>query len=266
MFKPQQALPLQHSLLSTATTAEAIISLIQRLGWSHIGVITVGNYHDSYYIVLVETFVELAKRSMSIHINLTRELPFVQNHVARSKLLYDLKQAGVRIVVSFLPPRTASEMICCASQKGFIWPKYVWIYGDIDPGTDLHLSNTSCGNINVTLALENVIFLHRHPLDTKVDCSNRLCGEDIIGDDASQSNSYARIIYDSVWALALARNASLMTKSNSDRQSENTQIVDRLEEISFQGESGFVNFNQSPSVVQESVTLLQFQQGSQPSI
>ena len=77
--------------------------------------------------------------------------------------------------------------------------------------------------------------------------------------DSLQSNPYANVLYDSIWALAWALNRSFSKLSPEDYNE--TVIEESLAQVSFQGATGFVNFSQSPAAVQVSVGIFQVKKG-----
>ena len=85
-----------------------------------------------------------------------------------------------------------------------------------------------------------------------------------------QSNPYANVLYDSIWAFALTlngsvntlmvRNLSLASISNTKREIMNV-FEEQLSKLSFQGSTGLLNFSLGAAALQISIELFQFQSG-----
>ena len=86
-----------------------------------------------------------------------------------------------------------------------------------------------------------------------------------------QSNPYANVLYDSIWAVALTINRSLSVLNKRSlsltniHQDTEIEIMDVLEELfsqlSFQGATGWLNFSHSAAAAQTSIEILQIQNG-----
>ena len=78
-----------------------------------------------------------------------------------------------------------------------------------------------------------------------------------------QSNPYANVLYDSIWAIALSINGSFSVLSlKKNKRSEIMDVLDnQLSMLSFQGATGLLNFSHKSAAVDLSLELLQFQNG-----
>ena len=84
-----------------------------------------------------------------------------------------------------------------------------------------------------------------------------------------QSNPYANVLYDSIWAVALTINRSLSVLNERNlsltniHQDTGIEIMDVLEEqlsqLSFQGATGWLNFSHSAAAAQTSIEILHIQ-------
>ena len=241
--------------------ARALVSLLKRLGWKRVGVLKTGNYHDTYYSRLVETFSQLIG---------SENIVYKDQLEAKEKFndLTGLWRSGTKIVIGFLVPSDASEIICSAYHEGLTWPNYVWILADVEVD-DLY-QTTKCDKAVLRIALERVMIIHHYPSTSSrhtVSSSGRSYGN-FHEDVSMMRNNYANVLYDLVWAFGLAMNASLQTNSRNlslvdlglGKRDAIKAVEEELAVLSFQGATGFVNFSQS-AALEISIGLFQFQQG-----
>ena len=135
---------LQHSILPLRESiASAIVQLIQSLEWNKIAIIS--NQSPN--------FVNAFLRSANEHgIQIETHLEIFEIH-SPNKYLLELQRFGVKIVVAFVPPSEAVDILCSTYLNGFQWPDYAWIFADISR-PDM-FSGYSRAN-----AINNAIFLH----------------------------------------------------------------------------------------------------------
>ena len=271
----------QHSILpSYVSSAKAAILFLHKLEWNQVALISNNNLNLK---TSKENFVRLATE-YGINVPLSVEVSHVTSLIAE-QFLQELLRTGIKIVVAYVSPSEAVEIICNAQYHGFEWPDYAWIImrnsiGKITTNSDL----CSHSNFTVTYAMRNTLFLYPQ-LDTP-DLHTLLSGLNYSTyHDAYykqleqtslelnrflQSNPYANVLYDSIWALAIALNRSLsiLEESNvslADITTKRREILEIVEcqvtGVIFQGTTSFLNFSQKTASRVNSVTLLQFQSG-----
>ena len=261
---------LHHMLPSPAYCARAAVILCEHLGWSHVGVIGIGLYHDTHFSRMREEFLYKA-RQHNITIVFQMERNFIN---LPSQILNEVKQSLAKVIVVFLPPSEVVNLICEAYLQGLKWPDYVWLFVEIDSNKLMTRDTGSCTVDMMIEAMENVLFLdlkkwqqneeqilysgrnyttfHGSYLQKLKESTNIEC---------LQSNPYARVLYDSIWAIVLAINRSqtsilpLQTK-----HSTMTAIANDLSTLSFQGASGLVNFSQNSAALRLPVDINQIYQ------
>ena len=249
---------IHHLFPPLSVSAQALASLLKKAGWNRIGVLKTGTYHDTYYSKIAEAFTKLIG---------SENITYYEDQIeTEEKNLMKLLRTGTKVVIGFLVPSDASEMICTAYHEGFTWPKYVWILVDIEMD-DLH-PTVNCDIVTLRIALEKVIIIHHYLPHSSEDVANRNFYKNYSG---IRNNNYANVLYDSIWAFGLALNASLETINSKNFSLVNLGLgrrkaIDVVEEeilhLSFQGATGFVNFSQFDSAaIQVSIGLFQFQQG-----
>jgi hypothetical protein len=255
-YPPESKTTGTHYVLPPLTAyAKALVSLLAQIGWSRISILKTGTYHDTYYSRLAETFGQLIGSHRIIY----------KNEINDDRLLNltELWRSGTKVVVGFLIPSHACKVISSAYREGLTWPDYAWIMVDNDIDDLL-----SCGDNDTSLkeAKEKVILVHRYPLfasgDAVLPSGKKYRNYSL---DNGINNSYANILYDSVWALGLALNSSLELiklrnfSLHKGIGRDALQIFEgELANIAFQGASGFLNFSQR-TATQISVGIFQFQ-------
>ena len=262
---------LQHSILPLSESiASATVQLLLSLGWNKIAIISnqYPNFVDSK-----RTFLRAAKeQGIQIETHL-------ETFHSPKEYLQELQRFGIKIVVAFVPQSEAVDVLCAAYLNGFKWPDYAWIFTDISkPET----SNSFCQ----ADAINNAIFLYlthakMNPamlLPSGLNYSayyeaylQELEKSSTELNVSLQSNPYANVLYDSIWAVALTINRSLSVLNERNlslaniNQETRIEIMNVLEEqlsqLSFQGTTGWLNFSHSAAAVQTSVEVLQIQNG-----
>ena len=271
--KPDIAPYLEHSILPLRESiTSAIVQLIQSLGWTKIAVISNphSNFADSTH-----SFLRAAKEH---GIQIVTHLGILIS--PKELYLQKLQRSGIKITVAFVPQSEAIDILCTAYLNGFRWPNYAWIFMDISK-TMIFNANYHCQ----VEAINNAIFidLARTKIDPQdilpfglTDSYSTYYDEELEKSlaDANisfQINPYANVLYDSIWAVALTINRSLSVLNDrnlsltSIHQSTGIKIRNVLEEqlsqLSFQGATGWLNFNHSAAAIETSVEVIQIQNG-----
>ena len=134
-------------------------------------------------------------------------------------LLEMLRWSTSPIIIAVLPPETAADLLCYAFKSKMTWPRYGWIMLDLTVS-----ESAQCGGESLLRAMENVIVLkfkleqnNNLTLLSNLTYSNYV---QRLNQQHSSStiphNPYTNVLYDSVWALALAVNSSLQTLQHSN--------------------------------------------------
>ena len=274
----------QHSILpSYVSSVKAAILFFHELDWNQVALIS---NNDINLKTSKENFLTFAIEN-SINVPLQMEVSHVTNDIT-VQFLQELLRTGIKIVIVYVSPSEAVEIICRAHHHGFKWPDYAWILmrtniSEITQGSDHDLCPHS--HFSVTLALNNALFLYPQletsELQTFPSGLNysvyhsaylkQLEQTSLNQNRSLQSNPYANVLYDSIWAIAIALNRSLSilednnflftNNGNEQRRKILALMDDCLKDLSFQGATGFLNFSQKTASRVNSVTLLQFQGG-----
>ena len=176
------------------------------------------------------------------------------------------------------------DIICSAYLNGFKWPDYAWIFTEII-NSEIFMDSKFCSRDTANAAMNKTIFLHPglktpHEYQDLPSGLNYIAFHnaylELLNESATelnlslQSNPYADVLYDSIWAFALTLNESLSTLKARNLSLANIRhakrkimdvLEEQLSELSFQGATGLLNFSQSAPSVLISVELFQFQNG-----
>ena len=239
-----------HIIPSSAVYGEAVCSLMEEFGWTRVGVVSDNSMEHSY-----SALVDMLGGNVAFY-------PFR----GAPSLLRTLQRCGERIVILSVGLEEAAEILCLAFKQSLIWPqlKHTWIVYEHQVEDFFHAMNT-CDNDTMRSALEGV-FLIQYQLSTndsnKVIVSGQTYRE--YYDDYLQRfsqvaakynislnpNPYANALHDSVWATAIALNASLQTiktgTAEKIRNWNNTVLQtanNELSNVSFNGALGNAVFD-----------------------
>ena len=241
-----------HIIPSSAVYGEAVCSLMEQFGWTRVGVVSDNSMEHSH-----SALVDMLGGNVAFY-------PFR----GAPSLLRTLQGCRERIVILSVGLEEAAELLCLAYKQSLIWPqlKHTWIVYEHQVEDFFHAMNT-CDNNTMRSALEGV-FLIQYQLSTndsnKVIVSGQTYRE--YYDDYLQHlshfaaqhnislnpNFYSNALHDSVWATAIALNASWQTiKSGTAekiRNWNNTVLEmanNELSNVSFTGAVGNVDFDKN---------------------
>ena len=252
-----------HMLPSSSVIARAAAALVQALNWSQIGIINQGFYHGKYFTRMKEQFVSNAQKY-----KITTVLHIEWNVLnTAQEILKELRKSIAKIMVVFLPPFKAKELICEAHLQGLSWPDYAWVYVETH-GADIVGGTGRCSSEQMKFAIEKVIFVNFTMWQVGREHESPISGrnysyfydkytlklKDPPRNNCLQSNPYANVMYDSIWAIAIATN-------RSHQLGDNKLIIDaidkQLSELTFPGATGFVNFSRPVAALNPPVGLYQ---------
>ena len=243
---------LYRMLPSSNTYTETVFGLLKEFNWNKIAVLC-GSNEDHYYCRAAESFVLSVRDKDLIELVFYGEVASEEPSIIPT--LEYLRQSGAKIVVAFLPPVQASFLVTAAYNKGMKWPDYAWI-----------LPDHSLEEISNSTAAEGLLLLQPQ-LEAGDDnfhiISNITYSEYyneyvalLASGPSLQRNPYANVLYDSVWAFALALNKSMNSNDLQDKNIVTERISEEISQLSFPGTLGNVEFNGSHSRTNPSVDIL----------
>lgn len=167
--------------------------------------------------------------------------------LSHEALFSELRRSEKKIVFVSIGPIEAAEVLCEAHTQSLIHPHYVWIFHDLMPELIINSSTSTCGHQELSRALEGAFFLNfplRQPADHTKLVSGRTYSEyyseyvsrlattdddvsDIGGEQKRRqlkANLFANVLYDAVYAFALALDRAIGQDSSAE-EDEETQPV-----------------------------------------
>ena len=278
LFQNVTAYPrLYHTISSSTIFNKAILRLMDKFGWKRISSI-----HDNteiFFLTTADDFVSKvnADSTLKLVTRISTSLSDISDAFA------NLNRNGARIVYASLTTPEAANLMCEAYKGGFLWPGYVYVFHEHLLQQILLNQSTTCDQRELTEALEGSFLLqyrlHAEPHDTLVsgwtyeeyhdDYLMRLVEFATATGMQLQNNSYANVLHDEVWAIALALNNSLETLKSlnitlTDYELGQSIITDtiasKLKNISFQGAAGYIEFD-SNQEAGSSINIMQVQRG-----
>ena len=277
LFQNVTAYPwLYHTISSATIFNRATLRLMDKFGWKRISSI-----HDDsgfFFLTTADDFVSRVNANSTLEL-ITR-IPTSLSHI--SDAFANLRDAGARIVYASLTIPEAANLMCEAYKGGFLWPGYVYIFHE-RTFQELLESETACDEGEMTEALEGIFLLQyrlrAEPHDTLVsgwtfeeyhnDYLMRLAEFATATGMELQDNSYATVLHDEVWAIALALNNSLETLKSLNvtladyglgQSFVTDMIAQNMKNISFQGAGGYIEFD-SNQEAGSSINIFQVQRG-----
>ena len=240
-----------HILPSPLVLAEVAATLIHRLGLSQIGEISSGEYHDQHYYKMAEAFLPIAKK---------HNISIVSHITSSPRLnLTRIRKSSARVYLVFLPPSEAIDVVCNAYHQGFVWPYYSWVYVELY-SDEIAKGSKHCSEDTMSVAKENIILVHFNPLENMYSYPFNISSGIDNGTFTKahtenlnqQSNVYANVVYDSIRAIAMAVNQSLLAHSHiiEGDPVKPEWIEEELKQLSFQGATSLMNFSQNPAAAQ----------------
>ena len=238
----------------------AVVNVMEYFEWKRIGVISCDDDVCTRSSRHLRQLTMLSDSSVQIVSSLT-----IFSELSIRRALHSIRDSDVTIVVLSMYISQVCSTLCHAYQDKLTWPKYAWIvyghqFGDVLREAD---SSSYC---DIREALEGVLFLNigfqpDNPTDVIVSGQTY---EDYTREYQTYSNSTlpdmsrVNLLYDSVWALALAL--------NSTEELTNASLAkDRLSSVAFAGASGSISLSGSSQNLRR-VDIFQIQVGDSKTI
>ena len=260
---------LYHMLSSSAVHIEAVIHIMEQLQWNRIGILYAG-IHDTFYFSTAQTFAETQLNTSNRNIEVSFYGEVTSTEIPDFPILQDLHHSGTKITLLLLPSSIASELICAAYARGFSWPNYGWLL--LEKDRQYWSTRHTCNDRTMRKASEGVFLLRYklQPTDQNSELISGMMYNEYLQklhekSGMTHSNPYANVLYDSVWAFAVALNESMFTlnfrDSESDIQDIREALRSELPKVSFNGALGDIHFD-SNHEVKTTVDIFQVRNGT----
>lgn len=243
------------------------------IGWDQFGLIFDGQ--GFFFNAIATTFRDFVERNDG-SLLLDRGLISSDDDALDSAI--DLIQSsGVRVIFCSTTIPETIEIMCQAAKKNLIWPSYVWVFPSRSY-SEFASNSHMCDEPTLMLrAIENVLLIRSEIVNTNLSSvlltgrtyreylkeyekeSAQLQKEEAYTEILqgysfdSTYNTYANLMYNEIWALALALNDSLpeiaeqgfdLSKYQFNQAKITTIIEKNLKKVSFQGTLGLVEFDE----------------------
>ena len=258
---------------SASVYVDATMAIMDTFGWTRIGMMH--SHGEIFFHDMARHFRTMIRSRMNLTLNFSFGVDGKQKRDSL-EVIKLMKKNEVTIMVLFVNPEVATQFLCTAYDKGLVFPNYVFLFYSVTH--TFLIKDGSCSSENVTAALRGhiVMFTQQGPDNSSVVLGTT--GEkfsnfvskyrkeivqvkrDYIKSHGVQPQLFnspllATSLYDQLWALALAMNSSLPELQarnisiDSLEQHELTHMIENhLSNISFQGATGYVQFNSNRSV------------------
>ena len=266
-------------LPSSLAYADTAIALIKTFNWTNVATVYDGSGVFFYSTAL--SFLDIVRQSGKT--SLLESAIEGTSDLYIDAMLTSVRQKGVRIIFLSVSEAQSSTILCKAADQGLIWPEYVWIFSARSTIKEF-LLDSPCPKEQLLKALENALFFHfqLQQLDpnttlvsniTYMEYYNQyleLLRDYIEYNETFVPTLFSNPMYDEVFSLALALNNSLPLIDAQNLSLKNlianrTAITDIIESqfsnVSFQGATGPINFNENREG-QSPIVLYQVQNSS----
>ena len=234
----------------TSVAVDAVVALFSYNKWTRAAVL-----YNPDMLVDYNSFVLFQNKIMGI-----ANLSFVSPASLTYLPLDELRNSYVRVIVSFLRDVTLKRVLCLAYYKNMTYPGYQWIL--FDPNEDSNVSfvyqgeQYECSGEQLVMTQNQSIMIES---DNPPGDAALVSGIDqkILLDEC-QYPYLCYVLFDVVWALALALNNSVEPLRENGLSLHDytygkyayTQIVQQqMNMLSFSGEWGAVQFNSSTGYI-----------------
>ena len=181
------------SLPPASAMASVLLNFIKTMNWKHVGIVT--DTKDEYFFSvaqkLMKTMVELTNDSLILS-------PYIESSYAAYAINRIIK-SKVKIIIMSLSAEATIQLLCTGYERGLLWPQYVWILHSFQAKDFFSIERQSVCDIEGTI--NGMFFIDVQP--------QRKLITEMHYKAIFRSNRYAELLYDLVWAMAIAVNTSL---------------------------------------------------------
>ena len=268
IFRDTSMYPYLYRMLpSSAVYTETVICLMEQLEWSKIGILYAA-IDNTFYFRTAQTFAQNQNTSSKNIMEVSFYGEVTPREFPDFSILQSLQHSGTKVTLLLLPIFEASKLLCSAYTQGFRWPYYAWLL--LGEDTQDQFVSPDCGAELMKKAMEGVFVLH-YRFQPNSQNSKLISGktyneylqklQKLSG--MNHSNSYANVLYDSVWTFAVALNNSedVYRGSGGDIHHIREAVKRQLPKVSFTGALGDIRFDLDQEV-KITVDILQIKSGT----
>ena len=259
-------------LLSADAFADMMIEFMKMYQWTKVGLVQDSN--SAYFVEIADAFAK-AVRNVGGETELVYHGGLVGNSFVKETLT-DIRRSRVRIIFLCATGGQIANLLCEAAREGMVSPNYMWIITDYRVAHILFYGSAgACEERLLLYAMRGSItssFDFGTKNETFIESSNitykdfvkkydeelkrvRIDFQELLnktGDNIGRDVDYGGILYDQVWAFALAVNNSIPELRNRNisiqdyrfGQPNVTDIIEEnLKKLNFRGVSWQIQFS-----------------------
>lgn len=274
ILQDQEKFPhLWRVISAVSVNVNATISLMNRFNWTRVAQLYDGN--GIFFRSSADYFRQVMlsdKYDLVLDQAIEEDASFIESAMEQ------IESTSARIIFVSATVPEAQLLMCEAAKRNLVWPGFVWIFHSRSVN-DLVYPECTVPPDQLQKAIENVTLLDLS-LDGRREDDVLVSGLtyknyraayleefenvytefqlDLVNYDLDYNNPFANPMYDEVWALALAINASLPELQSDINSIDRPQLTETLEghlyEMSFEGAVSKIKFNS----LKEAVTPVTF--------
>ena len=256
---------LVHFVSSSITFNDAVMAMMKAFDWHKISII-----YDTSGIFFTTSAVDFLKRAERAGIDIITAIPLPVNYSESKKIFQILTNSRARVIYVIAPSSKCAMVLCEAYKNKALYPGYVYIFHDKTVAGIVDTANsTSCNETQLMEVFEGVFLINYNLAadeDTKLASNvtyteyheeylSRVSTLESSMNLTSYANvtPYANVMYDQMWAIALALQGSLGKLQDkgidlADIQLHQSNFIantlrSEMRNVSFQGASGYISFN-----------------------
>ena len=199
------------SLPPPSSVVDVVLNFMRIMNWQRIGLVTDSIHTDAYFFSVAETLLQRAKTNDNVTVS-----PYIELFQVKSAI-HEIKKLNTRVVFVSVTPRRVMELLCLLHEKGILWPEYAWIFHSFQI-KDLLNQQPECDITNVTdgiFLIDGWPKLKSNPFQGKLNTFSNYQYLSSLSDAVAFEynstgrplvNSYAALLYDLVWSMAITLN------------------------------------------------------------
>ena len=249
--------------------ADAMLSLMNTLGWNKVGIL----YETtSYFTHVTNRFEKLLSNQPEKKVRFSIGIHKLNSNLIKQIVSNIREQFGTVLFVA-LNDQMEAQLLCKLQEERLIFPSYIWVHVGKRLARTIE-TNTVCSTTDLLAAamghiqleiraiplIESVLLVSNetyHDYRIKYNESLQEVRKEYTTKNVTYENIYANLLYDQVWALSLALNNSLPVLESKNLSIDNyvigqreiTDVIENhLAKVDFQGASGRIKFTDNHGV------------------
>ena len=244
---------LWHFLGSATAYTDTVLAMMDQFSWTRVGVVYDLSSTSSWSVSYLEQAIKTSHNKSIVFTVAVRGTKAVHYQ----QVISEIQSSEVTVILVMLHSNEQTSILLShAHRQQLVHPQYTWIHYD----TTLQYLNTETNqNSLFRAAITGQLFLRTQIRLVENSSQLRLSGANNSTFDLNNMSirdiTFAGYLYDQLWALGLAINNTLPVLQSRNisidtiKQHQLTAMIEhQLTKLSYQGASGWVEFNQYRSV------------------